>query len=85
MVYGSLIRVHILKHHRNKLVPKSKHCMLVGCDQSTKGNKLYEPNSQNVLISNDVIVDNSIIGLDPIVYLPILLVPIDSAHFDNDL
>ncbi|GAU23520.1 hypothetical protein TSUD_39990 [Trifolium subterraneum] len=46
-------------NHRKKLDSKSTKCILLGSSEESKGYKLYDPVSQRVIVSIDVIFDES--------------------------
>ncbi|GAU29090.1 hypothetical protein TSUD_58560 [Trifolium subterraneum] len=58
-VFGCLSFVHIPDNHRKKLDSKSTKCILLGLSEESKGYKLYDPVSQRVRVSRDVIFDES--------------------------
>ncbi|GAU44848.1 hypothetical protein TSUD_112220 [Trifolium subterraneum] len=58
-VFGCLSFVHIPDNHRKKLDSKSIKCILLGLSEESKGYKLYDPVSQRVIVSRDVIFDES--------------------------
>ena len=47
------------KNQRSKLDPRSKKCIFVGYDDVMKGYRLRDPTSHKIVISRDVIFDES--------------------------
>lgn len=56
-IFGSIAYAHVPDQRRTKLEDKSKKYIFVGHDEKTKGYKLYNPESQRVIVSRDVRVD----------------------------
>ncbi|KAJ4722910.1 Retrovirus-related Pol polyprotein from transposon TNT 1-94 [Melia azedarach] len=56
-VFGSVAHVHVPDERRTKLDDKSESFIFIGYDSSSKGYKLYNPNSKKIVISRDVIFD----------------------------
>ncbi|KAJ4703078.1 Retrovirus-related Pol polyprotein from transposon TNT 1-94 [Melia azedarach] len=56
-VFGSVAHVHVPDERRTKLDDKSQSFIFIGYDSSSKGYKLYNPNSKKIMISRDVIFD----------------------------
>lgn len=57
IVFGSITHVHISDEKRSKLDDKSDKYIFIGYDSSTKGYKLYNPNTKKTILSRDVIFD----------------------------
>jgi hypothetical protein len=51
------IHVHVPNQEQSKIDDKSKKCIFIGYDSSSKGYKLYNPNSGKIVISRDVEFD----------------------------
>ena len=47
------------KNQRSKLDPRSKKCIFVGYDDVMKGYRLWDPIAHKIVISKDVIFDES--------------------------
>jgi hypothetical protein len=58
-VFGCLAYVHIHDAHRKKLDDKSIPCFLLGISEESKGYKLYDPSNKRVIISKDVVFEES--------------------------
>lgn len=56
-VFGSIGYTHVPDQERSKLDDKSKRYIFIGYDSSSKGYKLYNPNSGKMVISRDVEFD----------------------------
>ena len=54
-VFGCLSYAHVPDSKRTKLDNKSLKCVLLGISEESKAYRLYDPLSQKVLISRDVI------------------------------
>ncbi|KAF2358894.1 hypothetical protein FHG87_010350 [Trinorchestia longiramus] len=50
---------HVPKDEREKLDSKSKTCVLLGYGSGTKGYRLYDFNAKRVLLSRDVVFNES--------------------------
>lgn len=57
-IFGSLCHRHILDEKRKKLVDKSEPLILIGY-HPTSAYKLYDPVQKTIVISRDVIVDET--------------------------
>lgn len=53
-VFGCRAMAHIPKEKRSKFQPKSSRCIFVGYCTSTKGYKLYNPETRKIFTSRDV-------------------------------
>ena len=58
-IFGCDAYALIPRNQRSKLDPKSKCCVFVGYDYSVKGDRLWDPSSQKIVISRDVTFDES--------------------------
>lgn len=56
-VFGCVSHVHIPDSKRIKLDDKSKRCVLLGVSDESKAYRLYDPNSQKIIISRDVVFE----------------------------
>ena len=63
-IFGCIALVHIPKEHRKKLDSKTQTCIFLGFDSETKGYRLFDHHRQKVIISHDVVFDETRIGLD---------------------
>ena len=54
--------MHVLKEHRKKLNKKTWKCLCIGFDKENKVYRLFESNSQKILLSRDVMLDESKLG-----------------------
>lgn len=50
------------KEERDKLHSKTQACLLVGYDKCTKAYRLYKPERKKILVSQDVVFDESCVG-----------------------
>ncbi|KAF2346915.1 hypothetical protein FHG87_022330 [Trinorchestia longiramus] len=57
--FGCMAYVHVPKDEREKLNSKSKTCVLLGYGSGTKGYRLYDFNAKRVLLSRDVVFNES--------------------------
>lgn len=55
-IFGSPVMVHIPKQKRRKWDKKSTRKLLVGYSENTKGYRLFDPASQNIVIARDVVI-----------------------------
>ncbi|KAK2427210.1 putative mitochondrial protein [Trifolium repens] len=58
-VFGCLAHVHVPDVHRKKLDGKSIKCVLLGVSEESKAYKLYEPVGKRIIVSRDVIFEES--------------------------
>ena len=56
-LFGSVAYAHVLAQQRTKLEDKSKKLVFIGYDEKTKGYKLFNPVTNKVLMSRDVVID----------------------------
>eukprot|EP01018_Ginkgo_biloba_P002097 Gb_06074 [translate_table: standard] len=56
-VFGCIAYSHVPKEKRQKLDDKSKKCIFVSYSEEIKGYNLYNPVTNKVIISHDVIFD----------------------------
>ena len=54
-VFGCVAHAHIPDQTRSKLDDKSKRCVFLGVSDESKTYKLYDPHSEKIIISKDVI------------------------------
>ncbi|XP_058982660.1 uncharacterized protein LOC105262273 [Musca domestica] len=60
-VFGCKAFVHIPKQKRSKLQAKSEECIFVGYSQESKAYRLFNPKTQKIIISRDVVfVENQV-------------------------
>ena len=62
-IFGSITYVHI--PDEKNLAPKSEKCILVRYSPEHKGYKCYNPSTQKVRVSGDVVVDESASWYEP--------------------
>jgi hypothetical protein len=67
-IFGSTAYIHIQK--RNKLEPKSKALILVGYDEQTKAYRTLDYDRRKIIISRDVVFDETKLGLPNSQYTP---------------
>ena len=56
-VFGSIAYVHVPDELRTKLDPKAKKCIFIGYSLEQKGYKCYNPLTQKLQVSKDVVFD----------------------------
>ncbi|KAJ0851519.1 putative RNA-directed DNA polymerase [Helianthus annuus] len=56
-IFGCLAYVHVPKQHRDKLNEKTEKAVFVGYSEHSKGYKLYNPQTNKIIISRDVVFD----------------------------
>jgi len=66
-VFGATTWVHVPGEKRQKLDPKSVRCLLVGYEEDarTRVYRLYNPEHSKILVSRDVIIDQSSVIHNP--------------------
>ena len=55
-VFRCMSHVHVLDNKRTKLDDKSLSCVLLGVSEGSKAYRLYDPTSQRIIISRDVVL-----------------------------
>lgn len=58
-VWGCIGYVHVPDQKRGKLDDKSIACVLFGVSEETKGYRLYDPKTRKVIVSRDVVFEES--------------------------
>jgi hypothetical protein len=58
-VFGCLAYAHVPDNHRKKLDSKSIKCVHLGLSEESKAYKLYDPIEKKIIISRDVVFDES--------------------------
>lgn len=58
-VWGSLAHAHIPDVKRSKLDDKSITCVMLGFSEESKGYKLYNPDTKKIVISKDVVFEET--------------------------
>jgi len=58
-IFGYFSYVHVPDSQRKKLDDKSFKCILLGLSEESKGYKLYDPKGKKVVISRDVVFEES--------------------------
>eukprot|EP01018_Ginkgo_biloba_P019295 Gb_18146 [translate_table: standard] len=66
-VFGCTAFVHVLDKKRQKLDDKSHKCILVRYSESSKAYRLWDPSQRKIVLSRDVLFDESNEGIVPIV------------------
>eukprot|EP01018_Ginkgo_biloba_P012739 Gb_04588 [translate_table: standard] len=66
-VFGCTAFVHGPDKKRQKLDDKSHKCILVGYSESSKAYRIWDPSQRKIVISRDVLFDESDEGIVPIV------------------
>lgn len=56
-VFGCIAHAHVPDARRTKLEDKSRSCVLFGVSKESKGYRLYDPVSKQIVISRDVIFE----------------------------
>lgn len=56
-VFGCIAHVHVPDNKRKKLDDKSISCILLGVSEESKAYRLYDPISQRIIISRDVVFE----------------------------
>ena len=65
-IFGCIAYVHVPKEIQRKLDSKTVNCLFLGFDSETKAFHLFDPNRQKVIISHDVVFDESKVGFQHI-------------------
>ncbi|KAL9429257.1 hypothetical protein AB3S75_031131 [Citrus x aurantiifolia] len=56
-VFGCIFHVHVPDSKRTKLDDKSQICVLLGVSEESKAYRLYDPISQMIIISRDIVFE----------------------------
>jgi hypothetical protein len=60
-VFGCDAHIHVLEELRQKLDSKNQKCIFIGYNDEVKGFKFYDPQNKKLLISHDVIFDETLV------------------------
>jgi hypothetical protein len=58
-VFGCLAFVHVPDVNRKKLDSRITKCVLLGVSEESKAYKLYDPASKRIIVSGDVVFEES--------------------------
>jgi hypothetical protein len=61
-VFGCFSYLHVPKKNRSKLESKTQKCLIMGYDSNSKAYWVYEPKSQKILTTRDVVFGESKLG-----------------------
>lgn len=64
-IFGSYAYVHVHKDTRTKLDPRSRKCIFVGYSEESKAYKVYDPSRKQVIISKDVVFEETSLPAAP--------------------
>jgi len=64
-IFGTQALVHVPKHLREKMALKSQTCILLGFDELTKGYRYFCPQTQRIIISRDITIDEKMMYSSP--------------------
>ena len=56
-VFGCISHVHVPDNRRTKLDDKGLSCILLGVSEKSKAYRLYDPTSQRIIMSRDVVFE----------------------------
>lgn len=56
-VFGCISHVHVADNKRTKLDSKSLPCVLLGVSEESKAYRLYDPTSNKIIVSRDVVFE----------------------------
>lgn len=56
-IFGSRVYIHVPAVNRQKLDPKGVECIFIGYCDTSKAYRVFDPSTQKVMISRDVIFD----------------------------
>ena len=63
-VFGCIAHVHVCDKGRKKLDERSHKCVFVGVSEESKAYRLYDPKTNKIIVSRDVVFDESRLGLE---------------------
>ena len=84
-IVGSIAYVHIPNEKRQNQDPKLEKCILVGYSLKLNGYKCYNPSTQKVIVSRNVIFDESISWYEPEPTSPKPILAYYEIEEDNEL
>jgi transposase InsO family protein len=65
-VFGCIAHVHVLDEKRSKLDPKVEKCIFIGYSLEQKGYKCFNPSTQKLQMSKDVVFDEMVSWYPPL-------------------
>lgn len=68
--FGCLAYLHNPSQGRNKLAPRAEKCVMIGYASKTKGYRLWNPKTQDVIESKHVRFNEEVLGYENIYNKP---------------
>jgi hypothetical protein len=65
-VFGYIAYVHVLDEKRSKLNPKFEKCIFIGYSLKQKGYRCFNPSTQKLQVSRDVVFDKMVSWYSPL-------------------
>ncbi len=65
-LFSCIAYVHVLDNKRSKLDPKVEKCIFIGYSLEQKGYKCFNPSTQNLQVSRDVVFDEMVSWYPPL-------------------
>jgi hypothetical protein len=65
-VFSCIAYVHVLNEKRSKLDPKVEKCIFIGYSLEQKGYRCFNPSTQKLLVSRDVVFDEMVSWYSPL-------------------
>jgi hypothetical protein len=65
-MFGCIAYVHVLDEKRSKLDPKAEKCIFIGYSLEKKGYRCFNPSTQKLQVSRDVVFDEMVSWYPPL-------------------
>jgi hypothetical protein len=65
-MFGCIAYVHVSDEKRSKLDPKVEKCIFIGYSSEQKGNRCFNPSTQKLQVSRDVMFDEMVNWYSPL-------------------
>ena len=82
-IFGCIFHVHVPQEYRKKLDSKSIKCFFLGFDRETKAYRLFDQSKKKIILSRDVVFDESKVGYHHLNFIEPPSEPIDFSELST--